>query len=132
MDTLALKRITVDRQGDVAVVTFVDRNILDEQQISVLGDEYYLLVHQFTKVLLDFSHVGYHSSGAFGKLIGLERLTRHSNIPLRLKLLRLQPWINSFIFTGIRKRRSETGSKGTWQLVCPLRLSSPQAHLEAI
>lgn len=69
------QRIIVDDVGDIAVVQFVDKKILDEQNIQMIGDDLFRLVDELgrRKVLLDFSNVEFMSSAALGKLIRLHQ-----------------------------------------------------------
>ena len=69
------RRLEVESIGDVTVVNFVDRKILDEQNIQVIGEQLFSLVDEegFKKVLLNFSNVEYLSSAALGKLITLNK-----------------------------------------------------------
>lgn len=69
------RRLEVEPIGDVTVVNFVDRKILDEQNIQVIGDQLFSLVDQegLRKLLLNFSNVEYLSSAALGKLITLNK-----------------------------------------------------------
>lgn len=68
-------RITVADVGDIAVVQFVDKKILDEQNIQMIGDDLFRLVDELgrRKVLLNFGNVQYMSSAALGKLIRLHQ-----------------------------------------------------------
>ena len=68
-------RITVSDVGDIAVVQFVDKKILDEQNIQMIGDDLFRLVDELgrRKVLLNFGNVEFMSSAALGKLITLHR-----------------------------------------------------------
>lgn len=61
--------------GEVTVVNFVDRKILDEQNIQAIGDQLFSLVDELgrRKVLLNFRNVEFLSSAALGKLITLDR-----------------------------------------------------------
>ena len=61
--------------GDVAVVQFVDKKILDEQNIQMIGDDLFRLVDELgrRKLLLNFSNVEFMSSAALGKLIRLHQ-----------------------------------------------------------
>jgi len=73
------QRITVEDIGDIAVVQFVDKKILDEQNIQMIGDDLFRLVDELgrRKVLLNFSNVDFMSSAALGKLIRLhQRMTQ--------------------------------------------------------
>lgn len=69
------QRITVEDVGDVAVVQFVDKKILDEQNIQMIGDDLFRLVDELgrRKLLLNFSNVDFMSSAALGKLIRLHQ-----------------------------------------------------------
>jgi anti-sigma B factor antagonist len=69
------RRLEVEIIGDVHVVNFVDRKILDEQNIQVIGEQLFALVDEdgARKVLLNFSNVEYLSSAALGKLITLNK-----------------------------------------------------------
>jgi anti-sigma B factor antagonist len=69
------QRIEVSDVGDIAVVTFIDKKILDEQNIQMIGDDLFRLVDELgrRKVLLNFSNVQYMSSAALGKLIRLHQ-----------------------------------------------------------
>lgn len=69
------QRLEVEDIGDVTVVNFTDKKILDEQNIAVIGDQLFRLVDELgrTKLLLNFGNVEYLSSAALGKLITLNR-----------------------------------------------------------
>jgi anti-sigma B factor antagonist len=69
------RRLEVEQIGDVTVVNFVDRKILDEQNIQIIGDQLFSLVDEegHRKLLLNFGNVEYLSSAALGKLITLNR-----------------------------------------------------------
>src|SRR5216110_1895395 len=69
------RRLEVEDIGDVTVVNFVDRKILDEQNIQVTGEQLFSLVDEAgrRKVLLNFGNVEYLSSAALGKLITLNK-----------------------------------------------------------
>ena len=69
------RRLEVEHIGDVTVVNFVDRKILDEQNIQVIGEQLFGLVDQehVKKMLLNFGNVEYLSSAALGKLITLNK-----------------------------------------------------------
>lgn len=66
-------RLQTETIGDVLVVNFVDRKILDEQNIQIIGEQLFGLVDQNPKILLNFSNVEYLSSAALGKLIALNK-----------------------------------------------------------
>jgi anti-sigma B factor antagonist len=69
------RRLEVEPIGDVTVVNFVDRKILDEQNIQVIGEQLFGLVDQdgLRKIVLNFRNVEYLSSAALGKLITLNK-----------------------------------------------------------
>lgn len=67
------KRLEVEELGDIAVVNFIDKKILDEQNIQSIGEQLFALVDndKKKKIVLDFSNVDYLSSAALGKIIAL-------------------------------------------------------------
>jgi anti-sigma B factor antagonist len=69
------RRLEVEDIGDVTVVNFTDRKILDEQNIQIIGEQLFSLVDELgrTKLLLNFGNVEYLSSAALGKLITLNK-----------------------------------------------------------
>ncbi len=69
------RRLEIEEIGDVTVVQFVDRKILDEQNIQIIGEQLFSLVDEAKKrkVLLNFANVEYLSSAALGKLITLNK-----------------------------------------------------------
>lgn len=80
------RRIAVEDVGDVSVVTFAVRRLLDEQTIQTLGDELFRLVDERgrQKVLLDLSDVEFLSSASLGKLVTLQRKLQAVQGKLRL------------------------------------------------
>jgi anti-sigma B factor antagonist len=69
------RRLELEELGDVTVVSFTDRKILDEQNIQIIGDQLFSLVDEQgrKKILLNFGNVEYMSSAALGKLITLNK-----------------------------------------------------------
>ena len=69
------RRLELEPIGDVTVVNFVDRKILDDQNIQIIGEQLFSLVDEqgLRKILLNFSNVEYLSSAALGKLITLNK-----------------------------------------------------------
>ncbi len=69
------RRLEVENIGDVTVVNFLDKKILDEQNIQIIGEQLFSLVDNegCRKVLLNFGNVEYLSSAALGKLITLNK-----------------------------------------------------------
>ena len=74
------KRLTLEEVGDVTVVSFVDKKILDEQNIQIIGEQLFDLVDNQgkKKILLNFSNVEFLSSAALGKLITLNKKAQTS------------------------------------------------------
>jgi anti-sigma B factor antagonist len=69
------RRLEVEDIGDVTVVNFTDKKILDEQNIDVIGKDLFSLVDELgrRKLLLNFGNVEYLSSAALGKFITLNK-----------------------------------------------------------
>lgn len=84
------RRLETIDQGDVTVVRFVDRKILDESNIQQLGNELFRLVEEDgkKKLLLNFANVEFLSSGALGKLITLDKKVKAHNGVLKLSNIR--------------------------------------------
>ena len=90
--------------GDVAVVRFVDRKILDAANIQELGEELFTLVEDEGRkqLLLNFSNVEFLSSAALNKLIILDKKVKsHGG---KLKLSNLKPEIYEvFVITRLNQ-----------------------------
>ena len=69
------RRLEVEDIGDITVVNFVDKKILDEQNIQVIGEQLFSLVDELgrRKIVLNFKNVEFLSSAALGKLITLNK-----------------------------------------------------------
>ncbi|VTR96880.1 STAS domain-containing protein [Tuwongella immobilis] len=89
------RRLDVEDHGDIAVVTFIDNKIIDEQNINAIGEDLVRLVEELgrRKILLNFSRVEFLSSAALGKLINLNR--------------KLQGVKGTLVLCGISKEISE-------------------------
>src|SRR3954454_18822436 len=87
------RRLEVEDIGDVTVVNFVDRKILDEQNIQIIGEQLFSLVDEVgrRKLLLNFGNVEYLSSAALGKLITLNK--KLQSVGGRLILCNIDPQI---------------------------------------
>jgi anti-sigma B factor antagonist len=98
------RRLQTNEVGEVTVVRFVDRKILDEANIQELGQELFQLIEEEnrTKLLLNFSNVEFLSSAALGKLITLDKKVKaHAG---RLKLSNIRPEIYEvFAITKLNK-----------------------------
>ncbi len=68
-------RLDIEDIGSVTVARFLDRKILDEPSIELVGHELSALVDSDarTKIILDFDLVEYLSSAALGKLITINK-----------------------------------------------------------
>ena len=84
------QRLEVTEVGEVTVVRFFDRKILDEATIQELGRELFQLVEEEGRrsVLLNFSSVEFLSSAALGKLITLDKKVKSHNGKLKLSNIR--------------------------------------------
>jgi anti-sigma B factor antagonist len=69
------RRLEVEDIGDITVVNFTDKKILDEQNIQIIGEQLFSLVDELgrRKLLLNFGNVEYLSSAALGKFITLNK-----------------------------------------------------------
>jgi anti-sigma B factor antagonist len=87
------QRIVVSKVGDVTVVKFVDKKILDEANIQALGQELFALVEIDNRrsIVLNFTDVEFLSSAALGKLITLDRKVKA--VKGRLKMSNIRPEI---------------------------------------
>jgi anti-sigma B factor antagonist len=98
------RRLQLSQVGDVTVVRFVDRKILDEVNIQELGQELFQLIEDEKRknLLLNFSSVEFLSSAALGKLITLDkRVKAHAG---KLKLSNIRPEIYEvFAITKLNK-----------------------------
>ena len=98
------RRIEVNEVGEVTVVRFIDRKILDEQAIAELGEELFALVEKENRgaLLLNFADVEFLSSAALGKLITLDKKVKGAGG--KLKLCDIRPQIYEvFAITKLNK-----------------------------
>jgi anti-sigma B factor antagonist len=98
------RRLEVEDIGDVTVVNFVDRKILDEQNIQIIGEQLFSLVDEFgrRKIVLNFSNVEYLSSAANAKFITLQY--KLQNAGGRLVLCNVSPEVHEvFEITKLEK-----------------------------
>src|SRR5207249_7155227 len=87
------RRLEGEDIGDVTVVNFTDRKILDEQNIQIIGEQLFSLVDEAgrRKLLLNFGNVEYLSSAALAKLITLNKKLQQAGG--RLILCNIDPQI---------------------------------------
>ncbi len=85
--------LKIAKQGDVHLVEFEDRKILDELSITQIGEQLQELVaaEPDVKLLLNFRNVEHLSSAALGMLITLEKQIKEKRG--RLKLSNIRPQI---------------------------------------
>ncbi len=86
----AYRRLDVTDVGDVTVVRFRDRKIVEDINIQQLGQELFQLVEvdNRDKLLLNFSSVDFLSSAALGKLITLDKKMKAHGGALKLSNIR--------------------------------------------
>jgi anti-sigma B factor antagonist len=86
----AYQRLEIDEVGDVSVVHFRDRKIVEEISIQQLGQELFRLVEADNrdKLLLNFSAVDFLSSAALGKLITLDKKVKAHGGKMKLSNIR--------------------------------------------
>lgn len=97
-------RIRLEQQDDVAIVRFVDRNILDESNIAQIGEEIGALIDEqdAPKLLISFEGVEHLSSAALGTLITINNKIRTKDGQLRLA--DIDPQIHEvFVITKLNK-----------------------------
>ena len=84
------RRLTVTDKGDVTIVGFVDRKILDESSIQDLGIELFSLIESegVRRLVLNFTRVDFLSSAALGKLTTLDRKVKAAKGKLKLCCIR--------------------------------------------
>lgn len=99
-----LRHIELYESGDVTVVHFKDRKIIEDLGIQELGQELCGLVdrNHRTKLCLNFSNVDFLSSGVLGQLITLDKKIKARQGAL--KLCCIQPAIMEvFSITQLNK-----------------------------
>jgi anti-sigma B factor antagonist len=98
------ERLDVSEVGDVTVVRFLERRILDATNIEELGGELFGLIERENrqKLLLNFHDVEFLSSAALNKLIILDKKLRDRGG--LLKLSNLRPEIHEvFVITRLNQ-----------------------------
>ena len=80
------RRLDLEDVGEVTVARFIDKKILDETNIQVIGNQMFALVEDdgCRKVLLDFSNIEYLSSAALGKLIVMDKKVKAAQGQLKM------------------------------------------------
>jgi anti-sigma B factor antagonist len=69
------RRLELDYFSDIAIVHFVDRKLLDEQNLQIIGEQLFSLIDEegWRKILLNFDNIEYISKDLLGKLITLNK-----------------------------------------------------------
>jgi anti-sigma B factor antagonist len=97
-------RLRIKRIGDVTQVEFIDRNILDEANIQLIGEELTGLIDAGPKpkLLISFANVDHLSSAALGTLITVNNRIRNAGGQLRLADIDPQIY-EVFVITKLNK-----------------------------
>lgn len=98
------RQLVVTDMGDVTVVSFTEKKILDEPNIQAIGEQLFGLVDDQgkKKIVLNFGRVEYLSSAALGKLITLNKKVNQAGG--RLALCSIAPTIYEvFEITGLKR-----------------------------
>lgn len=97
-------RLRIKRSGDVTQVEFIDRNILDEANIQLIGDEIATIIDERAKpkLLVSFANVDHLSSAALGMLISVNNKVRSTGGQLRLSDIDPQIY-EVFVITKLNK-----------------------------
>jgi anti-sigma B factor antagonist len=96
--------VSVTHQKDIRVVEFTNNRILDEANISEIGQTLATLIEEREnpKMLLDFSAVDHLSSAALGMLINANNKIRERGGQLRLTNIKPQI-LEVFVITKLNK-----------------------------
>ena len=84
------RRFDIEEVDGVTIAKFIDKKILDENNIQMIGNQLFGLVDDDgrKKIVLDFSNVEYLSSAALGKLITMNKKVGEAGGNLRLCSIR--------------------------------------------
>jgi len=84
--SLRQKHLEVRDVGDITVVLFIGRTILDNQIVQAIGEKLFSLVDELDrrKIIINLTNVKCLSSAAFGKLISLQKKIVAANGKLML------------------------------------------------
>jgi anti-sigma B factor antagonist len=80
------RRLDIEEINGVTVAKFIDKKILDEGNIQIIGNQLFGMVDTDgrKKIVLDFANVEYLSSAALGKLITMDKKVKAAKGKLRL------------------------------------------------
>lgn len=78
--------LDIEEVGDVTVVKFVDKKLLDEGQIHIIGNQLFGMVDTDgrKKIVIDYINVEYQSSAMFQKLIMMDGKVKAAKGKLRM------------------------------------------------
>jgi anti-sigma B factor antagonist len=98
------RRLDLEDIDDITVVRFIDKKILDETNIQIIGNQLFGLVEEDgrRKIILDFSTVEYLSSAALGKLITMHKKVKEAKGQLILCNIR-RDILEVFTITKLNK-----------------------------
>ena len=96
--------LSVSQQKDVRVIEFTNNRILDEANITDIGNTLGALIdeNENPRLLLDFATVDHLSSAALGMLINVNNRVRQKNGQLRLANIKPQIY-EVFVITKLNK-----------------------------
>ena len=98
------RRLDLEDVDDITIVRFIDKKILDETNIQIIGNQLFGLVEEDgrKKIILDFSTVEYLSSAALGKLITMNKKVAAASGKLKLCNIR-KDILEVFTITKLNK-----------------------------
>lgn len=82
----APSRLMIQKDVDITIIEFIDRNILDEANIQQIGEEITQIIEKAgqPKLVISFDNVDHLSSAALGTLITINNEVRKKGGQLRL------------------------------------------------
>src|SRR5687767_3220617 len=97
-------RLNLAQQKDITIVEFAESKILDEMNITEIGQTLLSLAESKDrpKLLLDFANVDHLSSAALGMLINVNNRVKQQNGQLRLANIRPQI-MEVFVITKLNR-----------------------------
>ncbi len=102
--TESTQQVALSQHKDIQIVEFTNNKILDEANISDIGQTLTSLIedHEQPKLLLDFATVDHLSSAALGMLINCNNRIKQRNGQLRLANIKPQIY-EVFVITKLNK-----------------------------
>lgn len=97
-------RLMIQKNPDVTIIEFLDKNLLDEANIKQIGDEINDLIDAdaFPRILLNFENVDHMASAALGTLLTINKKVRQKDGQLRLANISPQIY-EVFVITKLNK-----------------------------